>query len=831
MSQELVSTSARRGIKPGSQGFCTVLQTEGMPPNLATRLEALSGYQHLFSPHDARANLNPVAFSHLKIPLGGGEHHVLSRVAPYGVDYSNRPNKLAHHVVLNDAELTPAGPAWLLTAPGFMMNSWDGQPQMISSGRIPPTGSVTAAVCRTWERVTGDAGWGGVLAETAINTGSQPVVIIYQPGLDLLGLFAESLALLPPRQRWNTTFSTYIASLGTSTPCHWQGVVEGSSQASELRYSSRHVVIDLCQPLGQPPLNNAVQAARTGTLVASLGSPVDNRPIAPQPVAPQAAQVSIPTPSRPTAAATWSPPPNSEGTLPPSLPVSSQFKQQEPADNFGERETRPHRSLIPVYALVLVFILALTAGGMFYFSKKIDTNNFAAISDIFLQNFKPTGQTTLGEEETGEEETGEEETGEEETGEEETGEEETGEEETGEEETGEEETGEEETGEEETGEEETGEEAKEEAEAERLRAEAERINAEEEEVERKRQDLLNNFPRTWPIPTNNATEPKHLPFVFDDPNLWVLELIGHEEFLMNFTWQQKPDNTYILKDSSERKIAKFEVTESELTFEWLKNDAPDSNQLLNCSLQVKLKDDPSNFAEYKPRIIRLGEPIKLRPLDLVQYITPFDSNNTAPRFNDQLLNKHVLELKCQLTDSNPKLKQTSRGSGTWELALVEPSSGSKLEYLLMLDDTNCELRYSGVLFGPGWTNHSDHDNMFTRKFWEKPQYNRLINKTANDNITAKFLNDLLGKVERHRDEHDVEDLEELGNVLSDDEKVNHNKVFESCDKLFQEIDAFKTLFEAAQDKKLKLKFSVTAKLQKPDGLIHKCVLLETDPAP
>ena len=127
MSLELFYTSAPKGLRPGSSGFCTVAATRGMPAALMERLEALSGYRHLFPPLDAKADLNPVAYSHLILTIQDKAYHVLSRVAPAGLDYSQRGNKLAHHVVLEAGELPPGGPAWLLSQPGFMEGAWDGQ--------------------------------------------------------------------------------------------------------------------------------------------------------------------------------------------------------------------------------------------------------------------------------------------------------------------------------------------------------------------------------------------------------------------------------------------------------------------------------------------------------------------------------------------------------------------------------------------------------------------------------------------------------------------------------------------------------------------------------
>ncbi len=268
MSQELLYTSAPRGLKPGSSGFCTVMSTQGMPANLAQRLEALSGYRHVFAPHDPQAALNPIAWSHLKLMIGGRRYHVLSRVAAAGLDHTQRNNKLAHHVVLDAVELPAAGPAWLLSQPGFMETSWDGIPKVVPTGRKPPLANASAVVCRAWNKVTGDAGWGGVLAETAIKGTGGSVTLIFRPGMDLLALIAESLALLPPERRWDVTFSTYFTGLPPGIDCQWRCLLDGTPEVDAPKRSPLDRMIDFCSPLGRPPNGAYVKAARNGTLFA-----------------------------------------------------------------------------------------------------------------------------------------------------------------------------------------------------------------------------------------------------------------------------------------------------------------------------------------------------------------------------------------------------------------------------------------------------------------------------------------------------------------------------------------------------------------------------------
>ena len=264
MSMELLYTSAPKGLKPGSRGFCTVAMTQGMPPQLVERLESLSGYRQVFAPQDPQAALNPVVYSHLRISVAGRSYHVLLRICAAGLDYSQRNNKFAHHLVLDPRDLSPAGPAWTLAQPGVMETGWDGTPRLLAAGRRLPSGNAASAVCSAWQQLTGDAGWGGVLTEAVIERPKTPVTIIFRPGIDPLPLIAESLALLPPDLRWNVTFSTYFTKLPPGVDCHWRCAVEGSAEAK----AAQGMIIDLCRPLAAAQGGAYVTAARTGQMPA-----------------------------------------------------------------------------------------------------------------------------------------------------------------------------------------------------------------------------------------------------------------------------------------------------------------------------------------------------------------------------------------------------------------------------------------------------------------------------------------------------------------------------------------------------------------------------------
>ncbi|QDT35173.1 GAP1-N2 domain-containing protein [Thalassoglobus polymorphus] len=273
--QELLYTSAPKGLKPGSRGFCTVLSSSGMPAPVATALEGLSAYRPVFPPGDPQAKLNPVVSSHILLSLVGQRRHVLSRISDHGLDYSQRTNKLAHHVVLEREDRPAAGPGWFLGSSGLMRSDWDGVPRVVQNERVIPSEEIQPKVCQEWKEMTGDAGWGGVLAEAFLADPNRLVYIILEPGMDLLPLIEESIALLPTEKRWDVTFSTYFTKLPKGAVCQCRCVLAGSSEANESRRHVNALRIDLSQDPGVATGGVYVTAARTGEL------PLDSKPVAP----------------------------------------------------------------------------------------------------------------------------------------------------------------------------------------------------------------------------------------------------------------------------------------------------------------------------------------------------------------------------------------------------------------------------------------------------------------------------------------------------------------------------------------------------------------------
>lgn len=251
MSWELYYASADRGLKPHSRGFCTVARTEGMPAAVVERLESLSSYQPVYPGGSPLANRNPVSWSHWKIPVGPRSRSVLSRVAFVGSDYTGRPGKFAHHVLLEPAEQDPMGPVAMMLNKDLMKTTWDGEPRLL--GPRPLALGVSAA---TPPNASGDQGISTRLAQAFQDEPERPVYVIYDPATDLLPTLHGAIALLPTALRWQVTFSTYFTELPAGLGCAWRCAISGTPAATTAR-AVKGMLIDLA---GDPNLAKTTNA-------------------------------------------------------------------------------------------------------------------------------------------------------------------------------------------------------------------------------------------------------------------------------------------------------------------------------------------------------------------------------------------------------------------------------------------------------------------------------------------------------------------------------------------------------------------------------------------
>jgi hypothetical protein len=249
MPLQLIFTSAPQGLVPGRSGFCTVARHRAMPERLAQLLESLG------TPHETPAGAT-FTFRHLE--ASGRRWYVLSRFVARGLDYTQRDNRLAHHVVFSQEEaavLPP--PAALAYRWGQWKDEWSGDPLWLEGETRPlalkPGPALTPAA--TWRQA---AGTGAKAAWLVAAAGPAEIALVHSPDTETtLRLFAEAAALLG-KSSWAAAFTT-DAGVSGAEGFHWcAGRVPGRTE------------IDLETAGDQPaPTGEFARAAAMGLTLAT----------------------------------------------------------------------------------------------------------------------------------------------------------------------------------------------------------------------------------------------------------------------------------------------------------------------------------------------------------------------------------------------------------------------------------------------------------------------------------------------------------------------------------------------------------------------------------
>lgn len=273
---ELVFTSAQAGLIPGRSGFCSVAWTEGMPKNLVTILENMSGYNILYLPNDARAANNPVCRSFQKIRYGSREFSVMSRIAFAGLDYTNRTNKIAHHIVFeNESELDELqyGAISALLCDENFFTSWDGQPRLLPRRKHLKSAPVDGYFAGKWQKNTGHAEWAGHIANTFIyNLDDKKNNCLYLEydheahGADIPEMICEIVRVLPKELHKEFTFSTYFSASSSDSACFFNAVLPNCSILPSIKRFKPASLISLTAGTPLPAVENTpcVESAKTG---------------------------------------------------------------------------------------------------------------------------------------------------------------------------------------------------------------------------------------------------------------------------------------------------------------------------------------------------------------------------------------------------------------------------------------------------------------------------------------------------------------------------------------------------------------------------------------
>lgn len=254
MPLQLIFTSAPRGLVAGRSGFCTVARHASLSERLTQQLEALG------TPHDAAEG---VTFTFRRLEAGSQTWYVLSRFVARGLDYSQRDNRLAHHVVFTaeEAAVLPP-PAAVALRWNDWKDTWSEEPTWLKEDTrpLPLASHPVLTPAAGWREFAGT----GAKAAWLVNASGAASVSLLNPpsSAQLLRLLAESSALLG-RAAWSATFTTNAAKTGA----------DGFDWA--VGYASGRPTIDLAQAAQlTAPTGELARVAATGagaTAPASAG--------------------------------------------------------------------------------------------------------------------------------------------------------------------------------------------------------------------------------------------------------------------------------------------------------------------------------------------------------------------------------------------------------------------------------------------------------------------------------------------------------------------------------------------------------------------------------
>ncbi len=267
MIQELIYTSAVKGVRPGSSGYCTVAHTRGMNPAMIRMLESLSAYSGNNNGSLRTADAPTAIISHWRVITGHETVSILSSVTAVEGEHTGRDNKLAHHFVFSAGDRPMCGPA-KIAEQSIFENQWRKAPTLLEPRHSSAMDNLASDTDSdnyggNWEQLTGDAGWAGYPVHCFNQNDKRPLYLVYETGMNILPLIRESLNLIPPAKRWLVSFSTWFVSSPAGVSCLWRGCPAAAWQPQERNSSfNTALILDLTKPLGEPPPCREVQAAR-----------------------------------------------------------------------------------------------------------------------------------------------------------------------------------------------------------------------------------------------------------------------------------------------------------------------------------------------------------------------------------------------------------------------------------------------------------------------------------------------------------------------------------------------------------------------------------------
>ena len=112
--RQLIFTSTPIGLEPGRSGYCTVARSQNLSKKEIREIEKLSVLDYSISKSSP-----PKVHSFRTVQTINSFFYLLSRIKSCGIDYSNRTNYIAHHLIVEPESIK------LLPSPSEIFQFWE----------------------------------------------------------------------------------------------------------------------------------------------------------------------------------------------------------------------------------------------------------------------------------------------------------------------------------------------------------------------------------------------------------------------------------------------------------------------------------------------------------------------------------------------------------------------------------------------------------------------------------------------------------------------------------------------------------------------------------
>ena len=177
---ELIHTSAPRGILDDRAGYTTVACSEGMPAELTAALVRGSTATTQRIAQDAQAEDHAV-YRIWSVPYPKSSAVAITRIVPVAADYTGRPARLAHHVILVGAEVKLDALCAILLDQTAFRDTWTDPPTYLEPRTIGPgplTAEIQASLDALAELTDHSSPWADYLAGQAEEQKPVPCTVL-----------------------------------------------------------------------------------------------------------------------------------------------------------------------------------------------------------------------------------------------------------------------------------------------------------------------------------------------------------------------------------------------------------------------------------------------------------------------------------------------------------------------------------------------------------------------------------------------------------------------------------------------------------------------------